>query len=59
MLEFQVPPRFLKQPQDKTEISSKDVELECAVYGVPEPKVHWFKNGELVKYSEYYKLVNG
>ena len=58
MLLFQVPPRFLKKPQDKTEFSTKDIELECGVYGIPEPKIHWFKNGELVKYSEYYKLVN-
>ncbi|XP_060521840.1 neogenin isoform X2 [Cylas formicarius] len=59
LIVIQVPPRFLKRPQDKVEYSTKDIELECSVYGVPEPKISWFKNGELVKYSEYYKLVNG
>ncbi|KAG5888723.1 hypothetical protein JTB14_023799 [Gonioctena quinquepunctata] len=59
LIQIQVPPRFLKKPQDKIEYSSKDVELECAVYGVPNPKIQWFKNGDLLKYSEYYKLVNG
>ncbi|XP_050305807.1 neogenin isoform X2 [Anthonomus grandis grandis] len=59
LIGIQVPPRFLKKPQDRTEYSSKDVELECSVYGIPEPKIHWLKNGDLVKYSEYYKLVNG
>ncbi|KAJ8955696.1 hypothetical protein NQ318_008568 [Aromia moschata] len=59
LIEIQVPPRFLKKPQDKIEHPTKDIELECLVYGIPEPKIQWFKNGELVKYSEYYKLVNG
>ncbi|XP_074038285.1 neogenin protein frazzled [Leptinotarsa decemlineata] len=59
LIHIQVPPKFLKKPQDKVEFLSKDVELVCSVYGVPDPKIQWFKNGELVKYSEYYKLVNG
>ncbi|XP_057669048.1 neogenin isoform X2 [Diorhabda carinulata] len=59
LIQIQVPPRFLVKPQDKIEHSTKDVELECAVYGIPDPEVRWFKNGELVKYSDYYKLVEG
>ncbi|XP_066262767.1 neogenin isoform X2 [Euwallacea similis] len=59
MIDIQVPPKFLKKPQNRTEHLSKDVELDCSVYGIPEPKVRWFKDGEVVKYSEYYQLVNG
>nr|CAI5828476.1 unnamed protein product [Callosobruchus analis] len=59
LIQVQVPPRFLKKPQDKNEFPTKDVELECIVYGMPEPKIQWYKDGELVKYSEYYKLING
>ncbi|XP_048523276.1 neogenin isoform X2 [Dendroctonus ponderosae] len=58
-IEIQVPPRFLKKPKDLTDYSSKDIELECSVYGIPQPKILWFKNGELVRDSEYYQLVNG
>ena len=56
---FQVPPRFLKKPQDKTELANKDIELECSVYGRPEPKISWFKNGEVINSNEYYQIVNG
>ncbi|CAG9865498.1 unnamed protein product [Phyllotreta striolata] len=59
VIHVQVPPRFIKKPQDIVEHSTKDIEFKCAVSGIPEPEVQWFKNGELVKYSEYYKLVNG
>ncbi|XP_017786594.1 PREDICTED: neogenin isoform X2 [Nicrophorus vespilloides] len=58
-IQVQVPPKFLKKPQHKTELVNKDVELECAVYGKPEPKVHWLKNGEHINMNEYYQLVNG
>ncbi|KAL1513925.1 hypothetical protein ABEB36_003263 [Hypothenemus hampei] len=59
LITIQVPPRFLKKPQDRTEFTSKSTELECSVYGIPQPTIRWFKNGEIVKYSEYYKLVDG
>ncbi|KAJ3649131.1 hypothetical protein Zmor_020890 [Zophobas morio] len=58
-IQVQVPPRFLKKPQDKTELANKDIELECSVYGRPEPKISWFKNGEVINSNEYYQIVNG
>lgn len=55
-----MPPKFIKKPTDKTEFLNKDVELECIVKGKPEPKVQWFKNGELITPNrDYYQLVNG
>ncbi|KAK9751964.1 Neogenin C-terminus [Popillia japonica] len=58
-IKVHVPPRFLSKPTDKVEDTNKDVELECSVYGVPEPKVQWLKNGEPVILNEYYQLVKG
>lgn len=54
-----MPPKFLKKPVDKIELINKDVELECVVKGKPEPKMQWFKNGELISPNDYYQLVNG
>lgn len=56
---FKVPPKFIRRPIDKVEATNKDVELECSVYGVPEPKVMWLKNGEPIIVNEYYQLVKG
>ncbi|GBL86951.1 Neogenin [Araneus ventricosus] len=58
-LEIQVPPRFVKKPKTVHAYEKEDVELECEVYGKPEPKVHWLKNGDAIIQSEYFKLVNG
>ncbi|KAK5647199.1 hypothetical protein RI129_002091 [Pyrocoelia pectoralis] len=58
-LEVQVPPRFLKRPKSKEDMVNKDIEFECSVYGKPEPKVMWLRNGEMINYNDYYQLVNG
>ncbi|XP_031342956.1 neogenin isoform X2 [Photinus pyralis] len=58
-LDVQVPPRFLKRPKSKEDLVNKDVEFECSVYGRPEPKVLWLRNGEIINYNDYYQLVNG
>ncbi|RZC39998.1 neogenin, partial [Asbolus verrucosus] len=58
-IHVQVPPRFLKKPQDKIELANKDIELECSVYGTPKPKISWYKNGEIIISNEYYQIVNG
>ncbi|XP_057322017.1 netrin receptor unc-40 isoform X2 [Microplitis mediator] len=54
----QVPPRFIKRPEDKVASENQDLEFECDIYGKPEPKVTWLKNGEKITLSEYWQLVN-
>ncbi|XP_034257103.1 neogenin [Thrips palmi] len=58
-LEVQVPPRFIKQPQNKVAVEKEDLELECEVYGKPEPKVYWVKNGDNITQNEYLQVVGG
>ncbi|XP_068083914.1 neogenin [Anabrus simplex] len=58
-LEVQVPPRFVKQPSDRYAFEKEDLELECEIYGKPEPKVYWMKNGDLISQNEYMQVVNG
>lgn len=57
-IQVQVPPRFLTKPMDKVEVIKKDVELECSVYGKPEPTIQWYKNGEMITLNEYYQLAD-
>jgi len=58
-LYFTVPPRFLKRPSDRFALEKEDVEFECAVYGKPEPLVHWVKNGDIIVQNDYLQVVNG
>ncbi|XP_023247522.1 neogenin [Copidosoma floridanum] len=55
----QVPPRFVKRPQDREASERQDLEFECEIYGKPPPTVHWLKNGERIKLSTYWQLTNG
>lgn len=54
----QVPPRFVKRPADKVANKNQDLEFECEIYGKPEPKVTWLKNGEKITLSEYWQIVS-
>lgn len=58
-IDVQVPPRFVKRPVSRYAFEKEDVELECEIYGRPEPTVQWLKNGELLVESDYFQLVNG
>ncbi|GAB6031907.1 hypothetical protein CHUAL_010299 [Chamberlinius hualienensis] len=58
-LEVQVAPRFVKQPTSRTAYEKEDVELECEIYGRPEPTIQWLKNGELIVESEYFQFSSG
>ncbi|XP_012220960.1 neogenin isoform X2 [Linepithema humile] len=55
----QVPPKFIKKPEDKTASENQDLEFECKIYGQPEPKITWLKNGERITLSAYWQIVNG
>ncbi|XP_076679661.1 neogenin protein frazzled isoform X8 [Andrena cerasifolii] len=56
---IQVPPRFLKKPDDKVASENQDLEFECEIYGKPEPKITWLKNGERITFSAYWQIING
>ncbi|XP_006565869.1 neogenin isoform X5 [Apis mellifera] len=55
----QVPPRFIKKPEDKIASENQDLEFECEIYGKPQPKITWLKNGERITLSAYWQIVNG
>jgi neogenin len=55
-LEVQVPPRYVTRPRSTTSHEKDDAELECQLYGRPEPTVQWTKNGELIIESEYFQV---
>jgi len=54
-----VPPRFTKRPQDREASEHQDLEFECEIYGKPPPVITWLKNGERIKLSNYWQLING
>lgn len=56
-LEVQVPPRFINRPRSTAAHEKDDAELECQLYGRPEPTVQWTKNGELIIESEYFQVL--
>ncbi|XP_039298871.1 neogenin isoform X1 [Nilaparvata lugens] len=59
-LRVQVPPSFIRKPADRTAREKDDIELDCQVYGIPEPKVQWLKNGEVLNVNtDYMQLVKG
>uniref|UniRef100_T1J0I1 Neogenin n=1 Tax=Strigamia maritima TaxID=126957 RepID=T1J0I1_STRMM len=58
-LEVQVVPRFVKQPTNRYAHEKDDVELDCQIYGKPEPTVQWIKNGNLILEDEFFQFVNG
>ncbi|XP_059093555.1 neogenin-like isoform X2 [Tigriopus californicus] len=59
ILEVRVKPRFIRTPQSTAAVVKDDIELECEVYGVPNPVVQWYKKGDLIIESEYFQIVRG
>ncbi|XP_072749484.1 neogenin isoform X4 [Anoplolepis gracilipes] len=56
---IQVPPKFIKKPEDKVASENQDLEFECEIYGKPDPKITWLKNGERITLSAYWQIING
>ncbi|XP_050709882.1 protein sax-3-like isoform X1 [Eriocheir sinensis] len=52
-IQVQIAPRFLRQPANALAYEKENVELECSVYGQPEPSLHWLKNGELLVETDF------
>ncbi|PVD21525.1 hypothetical protein C0Q70_17323 [Pomacea canaliculata] len=46
LLRVQVPPRFVREPQDKEVTLSSRFQLECEARGVPTPVITWTLNGQ-------------
>ena len=55
-LQVQVPPRFIQRPQSVVANEKEDAELQCRIYGKPQPTIQWTKNGELIIESEYFQV---
>lgn len=49
----------MKKPRDRVAFEKEDLELECEIYGKPEPEIIWVKNGDQIPLSEYLQVVNG
>lgn len=53
-LKVLVSPHFLKRPSNVNATLKSNVEFECNAYGIPRPKIQWFKNGEPIYPSNYF-----
>ncbi|KAM6950489.1 neogenin 1a isoform 5-T5 [Lycodopsis pacificus] len=56
-LTIQVPPQFLKRPDNVYAYESMDIVFVCEVSGSPAPTVKWVKNGDAVIPSDYFKII--
>ena len=55
-LQVHVPPRFIQRPHSVVANEKEDAELQCQIYGRPQPTIQWTKNGELIIESEYFQV---
>ncbi|XP_071098730.1 neogenin-like isoform X2 [Haliotis cracherodii] len=59
MLTVLVPPRFVKRPANVFAHTNSDVKFECNIYGEPNPRITWLKNGIVLFPSDYFQIVDG
>ncbi|XP_002738822.2 protogenin-like [Saccoglossus kowalevskii] len=50
-LDILVPPEFLSVPESQIIPLQTTARFTCVVYGVPEPEITWYYNGEAIRYS--------
>lgn len=50
------PPFFKESPQDMEVQKTSTATITCRVGGMPSPKISWYKNGELIQKSDYFKI---
>ncbi|CAG5130561.1 unnamed protein product, partial [Candidula unifasciata] len=53
-----VPPVFTEQPTNKFAHTQSDVTLECEAHGIPRPVITWVRNGDVLKPSDYFKILS-
>ena len=54
-----VSPYFVKKPANVFAHTTSDVLLECEAEGQPAPVISWYKNGDPLYPSDYFKLEEG
>lgn len=55
-VDVQMKPRFSEKPSPTLAVERSDVELACEAFGMPEPTVQWYKNGDLLIESDYFQV---
>ncbi|XP_071140063.1 neogenin-like isoform X13 [Mytilus edulis] len=52
-----VPPKFHQQPLNRIAHKNSDIEFKCDIIGSPQPEVVWMKDGQLLKPSDYFHII--
>lgn len=58
-LDVLVAPVINRAPVNRVSRVKGDIEFECGAEGNPRPAVQWYKNGDLIIESDYFKVVRG
>lgn len=52
-----VPPTLLTTPQSQQSREVQDVEFKCQATGRQGPQITWYKNGEKLEASGYFRVI--